>query len=84
MRHYAATVAIASGLRSLLPGSGISTFRAGSGRQLPVLKVAGQLTDIWVPVQLAALPGGHQGSVGPGIGRSLGALGGPGFWLDGR
>ena len=22
--------------------------------------------------------------VGPGIGRSLGALGGPGFWLDGR
>jgi hypothetical protein len=35
-------------------------------------------------VQLAALPGGHQGSVGPGIGRSLGALGGPGFWLDGR
>ena len=31
-------IAIASGLRSLLPGLGISTFRAGNGRQLPSLR----------------------------------------------
>ena len=30
------TAEIASGLRSLLPGLGISTFRAGSGRHVPV------------------------------------------------
>ena len=35
MRHYAASVAIANGLRSLLPGFGISTLRAGSGHQVP-------------------------------------------------
>ena len=29
------TAAIASGLRSVLPGLGISTFRAGSGRHVP-------------------------------------------------
>ena len=34
-RRYAASVAIASGLRSLLPALGISTFRAGSGRHVP-------------------------------------------------
>ena len=39
------TAAIASGRYSLLPGLGINTLRAGSGRQLWLLQFVGQFVQ---------------------------------------